>query len=37
MRYFWRVEPLATVDSEQIVRLVGPTVQRYLDGRLDFG
>ena len=33
-RYVVRVEPLASMDAEEIVPLVGPTLQRYLDGPL---
>jgi AcrR family transcriptional regulator len=29
-----RVEPLASADAEEIVRIVGPTIQRYLTGDL---
>lgn len=30
-RYVLRLEPLASADTEEIVELVGPTLQRYLD------
>jgi AcrR family transcriptional regulator len=33
-RYVVRVEPLASMDAEELVPLVGPTLQRYLDGPL---
>jgi AcrR family transcriptional regulator len=33
-RYVWQVGALATLPSEQVVRYVGPTIQRYLSGRL---
>ena len=33
-RYVVGVEPLASLDSEEVVRLVAPNVQRYLDGPL---
>jgi AcrR family transcriptional regulator len=33
-RYVVRVEPLATLDADEIVGLVAPTLQRYLDGEL---
>jgi AcrR family transcriptional regulator len=33
-RYIVKVEPLAGLDSEEVVGLVGPTLQRYLDGEL---
>lgn len=31
-RYILRFEPLASADVDEIVALVGPTVQRYLAG-----
>jgi AcrR family transcriptional regulator len=34
-RYVIRVEPLASAPREDIVRAVGPTVQRYLAGEID--
>lgn len=33
-RYVVRVEPLASMDAEELVPLIGPALQRYLDGRL---
>jgi AcrR family transcriptional regulator len=33
-RYVVGVQPLAGLDREEVVRLVAPTVQRYLDGAL---
>lgn len=33
-RYVWRVGPIATIPSAQVVTLVGPNVQRYLSGLL---
>lgn len=33
-RYVARVEPLASLPAEQVVPLVAPTLQRYLDGPL---
>jgi AcrR family transcriptional regulator len=33
-RYVVRVEPLAVLDAEEVVGLVAPTLQRYLDGEL---
>ncbi len=33
-RYVVRLEPLASADAETVAALVGPTVQRYLDGDL---
>ena len=34
-RYVIGVEPLASATKEEVVRAIGPTVQRYLAGRLD--
>jgi AcrR family transcriptional regulator len=34
-RYVIGVEPLASASKEEVVRAIGPTVQRYLAGRLD--
>lgn len=34
MRYLIKVEPLASAPPEQIVALIGPTIQRYLTGEL---
>ncbi len=34
-RYVLRLEPLASASHEEIVALVGPTLQRYLTGPLD--
>lgn len=33
-RYLVRVEPLASADAEDLVRRVGPTIQRYLTGEV---
>ncbi|MET0692742.1 MAG: TetR family transcriptional regulator [Propionibacteriaceae bacterium] len=33
-RYVWRIEPIASLPAEDVVSLVGPTVQRYLSGSL---
>jgi AcrR family transcriptional regulator len=33
-RYVWRLEPIARLPDEDVVRLIGPTIQRYLNGRL---
>lgn len=35
VRYVVRLEPLASVPAEDVVRLVAPNVQRYLTGALD--
>jgi hypothetical protein len=34
LRYLLRVEPAASMTREQLLADVGPTVQRYLTGRL---
>jgi AcrR family transcriptional regulator len=34
IRYVVRFEPLASLDSEDLIGLVAPTIQRYLTGRL---
>jgi hypothetical protein len=34
MRYVWKVGAVAVVDDERVVELVGPTIQRYLSGKL---
>lgn len=34
MRFAWKIEPLASMADDDVVRLIGPTVQRYLDGDL---
>jgi AcrR family transcriptional regulator len=33
-RYVWQVGALATLPSQDVVRYVAPTIQRYLNGRL---
>lgn len=33
-RYLVRIEPLASMPADEVVRLVGPTIQRYLTGDL---
>jgi AcrR family transcriptional regulator len=34
LRYVWQIEPLASLSDDELVKLVAPTVQRYLSGRL---
>ena len=34
MRWVWQIEPLASLPDDDLVALVGPTIQRYLTGRL---
>jgi len=34
LRYVWQIEPLASLPDDDLVRLLAPTVQRYLTGRL---
>jgi AcrR family transcriptional regulator len=33
-RYVWEIEPLASLPDDDLVAVVGPTIQRYLSGRL---
>jgi AcrR family transcriptional regulator len=35
MRFIWKIEPLATMDDDDIVAAIAPTIQRYLDGNVD--
>jgi AcrR family transcriptional regulator len=35
IRWIWEIEPLASVTDEQLVALIAPTLQRYLNGRLN--
>lgn len=32
MRFIWKTEPLATMDDDDVVAAIAPTIQRYLDG-----
>jgi AcrR family transcriptional regulator len=32
MRFIWKIEPLASMDDDDIVAAIAPTVQRYLEG-----
>jgi AcrR family transcriptional regulator len=34
MRYVWQVGAVATLSDDRVIELVGPTVQRYLAGKL---
>jgi AcrR family transcriptional regulator len=34
MRYVWKVGAVATLSDDRVVALIGPTVQRYLAGKL---
>ncbi len=34
-RYVWAIGSIATIPSEQVTRLIAPTVQHYLTGPLD--
>ncbi len=36
-RYVWRLEPIRRLPDEDVVSLIGPTIQRYLTGRLSGG
>jgi hypothetical protein len=33
-RYVWKVGAIAQMSSEDVVRYVAPTIQRYLSGKL---
>jgi AcrR family transcriptional regulator len=35
IRYIVKIEPMASMPAEDVVRHVGPTIQRYLEGPLD--
>jgi len=30
-RYVWRIEPIASMTDDEVVELVGPGIQRYVD------
>lgn len=34
MRFIWKIEPLAGMSDDDVVAVVAPTIQRYLDGDL---
>ena len=34
MRYVWQVGAVATISADQVVALIAPTVQRYLNGKI---
>ena len=36
-RYVWRLEPIRRLPDEDVISLIGPTIQRYLTGRLPGG
>jgi AcrR family transcriptional regulator len=35
IRYIVKIEPMASMPAEDVVRHIGPTIQRYLEGPLD--
>lgn len=35
MRFVWKIEPIASLSDDALVALIGPTVQRYVDGELE--
>jgi Tetracyclin repressor-like, C-terminal domain len=35
MRFISKIEPLASLSDDQVVEMIAPTVQRYLDGTID--
>jgi hypothetical protein len=34
IRFVWRIEPLASMDDDEVVLAVAPTIQRYLTGEI---
>jgi len=34
MRWVWEIDPVASLPDDDLVALVGPTIQRYLTARL---
>ena len=30
-RYVWRIEPIASVTDDEVVELISPAIQRYVD------
>jgi hypothetical protein len=30
-RYVWRIEPIASMTDHEVVELVGPAIERYVD------
>ena len=34
MRWVWEIDPVASLPDDDLVALIGPTIQRYLTGRL---
>jgi AcrR family transcriptional regulator len=35
LRFIWKIDPLASMSDSALVSLIAPTLQRYLNGRLD--
>jgi hypothetical protein len=35
MRYVWKIEPIASLNDDQAVAALAPTIQRYLVGPID--
>jgi AcrR family transcriptional regulator len=35
IRYIVKIEPMASMPAEDVIRHIGPTIQRYLEGPLD--
>lgn len=33
-RYVWQIEPMSSLPDEEVIGLIGPTIQRYLSSRL---
>jgi len=30
-RYVWRIEPIASMTDDEVVELIGPAIERYVD------
>jgi AcrR family transcriptional regulator len=35
MRYVWKIEPIATMTEDELVRAIAPTIQRYLTSKIE--
>lgn len=34
LRYVWQIDPIASLPDDDLIAFIGPTIQRYLSGRL---
>jgi len=34
MRYIWRIQPIASMDDEEVVAAIAPNLQRYIEGEI---